>query len=193
MDIPTRDDVQQWSTEERAHVARLLDELVVRPSLGRRPPKQRLLVVVVTCIGAAVLVPWIAFLSVSLPRSHSVRQWNVVWVGFDIALAACLGLSGWWVVQRRQLAILGLVVAATLLVCDAWFDMCLAWGTSEQTWALVGAAIELPVAALMAGSALRILRRTSAVVQQLRGRTDAPESLWKQQFVMLPPGTTSGP
>ena len=145
--------------------------------------------IVVTCAGAAVLVPWIGFLSTSLPRSHSVRAWNVVWIGFDIALAGGLGVTGWWVLQRRQMAMLGLVGVATLLVCDAWFDVCLAWSTSDQTWALLSAAVEIPLAVLLAGSALRILHRTSLIVQQLRGQIDAPESVWKHRFVMLPADT----
>ncbi len=188
MDVPGREDVQHWSVEERARVARLLDELIDRPTLDqRRPPKQRRMIVLATCLGAALLVPWIAYLSVSLPRSHSVRAWNVLWIGFDIALALCLGLTGWLVLQRRQPAMLGLTVAATLLMCDAWFDVCLAWNTPEQTWALLSAAIEVPLAVLMASGALRILRRTSAVVRQLRGNTDAPASIWKERFVMLRP------
>jgi hypothetical protein len=52
--------------------------------------------------------------------------------------------------------------------------------------ALVSAAVELPVAALMASGALRILQRSSAIVWQLRGRSDMPQSMWKRQFVMLP-------
>jgi len=187
MEIPSRQDVHDWSTEERAHVARLLDEMVDRPTLGRRPPRRRLIVVLVTCAGAVILVPWIAFLSVSLPQSHSVRAWNVAWVGFDIALAVSLALTGWWVLQRRQLAIVGLAVAAALLVCDAWFDVCLSWNTSDQLRAFVGAAIELPVALLMANSALLILQRSSAIVRQLRGQVDAPTSIWRERFVMLPP------
>jgi hypothetical protein len=146
-----------------------------------------LLVVLVTGAGAVILVPWTAFLSVSLPQSHSVRAWNVAWVGFDIALAISLALTGWWVLQRRQLAIVGLAVAAALLVCDAWFDICLSWNTSDQLWSFVGAAIELPVAVLMASSALRILQRSSAIVRQLRGQVDAPTSIWRERFVMLPP------
>ena len=71
MTLPEREDVQQWSPEERSRVARLLDELVDRPMLHRQP-KQRLVVIVVTCAGAAVLIPWIGFLSASLPRTYSV-------------------------------------------------------------------------------------------------------------------------
>ena len=186
MSVPEREAVQQWSPEERSKVARLLDEFVDRPTVHRQP-RQRLVVIIVTCAGAAVLIPWIGFLATSLPRSHSVRAWNVVWIGFDIALAASLGVTGWWVLQRRQVAMFGLLVAATLLVCDAWFDVCLAWNTSEQFAALLGAAVEIPLAVLLAGSALRILRRSSGIVRQLRGQIDGADSVWQQRFVMLPP------
>ena len=81
----------------------------------------------------------------------------------------------------------GLLVAATLLMCDAWFDVCLAWNTSDQLWSLLSAAVEVPLAVLLAGSALRILRRTSRIVRQLRGQVDGPDSVWRQRFVMLPP------
>ena len=64
-------------------------------------------------------------------KSYSVRAWNVVWIGFDVALALCLGVTGWLALKRRQIAMLGLVVTATLLICDAWFDVCLAWNTSD--------------------------------------------------------------
>lgn len=181
-----RADVEEWSADERARVARLLDEFIARPAM-KRPPRQRLVVILVTCVGAAVLIPWTAFLSMSLPKTYSVRAWNVVWVGFDIALAVCLAMTGWWVLQRRQVAMFGLLVAATLLLCDAWFDVCLAWNTSDQAWALLSAAVEVPLALFLAASALRILRRTSRIVRQLRGQLDAPASVWQQRFVMLPP------
>lgn len=188
MSVPERADVQRWSVEERAQVARLLDELVDRPLAGSRPPKQRLLLLVVTGVGAVLLLPWIAYLAASLPRSHSVHSWNVAWVGFDVVLAVCFGCTGWWLLQRRQVAILGLTVTATLLFCDTWFDVSFGWGSSEQLWALVSAALfELPIAALMIASALRILRRSSAVVAQLRGQLSPPVSIWKQCLVMLAP------
>jgi uncharacterized membrane protein len=148
-------------------------------------------VIVVTCAGAALLLPWIAYLSVSLPRSQSVRAWNILWIGFDVALAACLAATGWFVVQRRQVAMFGLVVAATLLACDAWFDVCLSWNTTEQAWALATAGlVELPAAVLLASSAVRILQRTSVIVQQLRGRAGTPVPLLQQRFAMLRPGET---
>ncbi len=188
MGIPTRVDVEQWTPAERAQLARLLDEFVPRPFPRSHPPRRRVVVIAATCAGAVLLLPWIGYLSVSLPRSHSVRAWDVLWVGFDVVLACCLALTGWLVVQRRQLATFGLVVGATLLVCYAWFDVCLSWNSSEQGWPLATAGlVELPAAVLFVTSAVRILQRTSAITQQLRGRGGAPVGLWRQRFVMLPP------
>lgn len=188
VDGPGRFDVERWSAEERAYVARRLDGMIDRPAPGRMVPRLRMLVIAVTVVGAVVLLPWIGYLSASLPRTHSVRAWRVVWVGFDIVLAAVLGVTGWWVLQRRQVAILGLAAATTLLVCDAWFDVCLSWHTGEQAWALLSAGlVELPAAAITAASAIRILDRTGALVRQLRGQADRPHSVWSEKLVMVPP------
>lgn len=81
MSVPERADVQRWSVEERAQVARLLDEFVDRPLAGSRPPKQRLLLLVVTGVGAVLLLPWIAYLAASLPRSHSAQCTHGMWRG----------------------------------------------------------------------------------------------------------------
>lgn len=189
MGVPDRAEIQGWSGPERAQVARLLDECVERPGAGNRPPKQRLILLLVTCAGAVLLLPWIAYLAASLPRSQSVSTWRLAWVGFDVVLAACFGLTGWWLLGRRQVAILGLSGTAALLFCDAWFDVSFGWGSSEQLLALLSAALfELPIAALMMAGALRILWRSSVVIAQLRGQPTPPESIWKQRYVMLAPG-----
>ncbi len=186
MEAIERADIERWSPEERARVARLLDAFVERPSM-QRPPRQRLAVIAVTCAGAVALIPWITYLSLSLPRSYSVRAWNVAWVGFDIALAACLAVTGWWILRRRQLAMFGLVAAATLLLCDAWFDVVLAWNTSDQHWAILSAFVEVPLALFLTASALRILGRSAHIVRRLRGVDDAGLSIWRERFAMLPP------
>jgi hypothetical protein len=185
---PSKADVDQWTPAQRAELARILDQYVSRPVPASRMHRRRAVVIAVTVAGSALLLPWIAYLSVTLPRSHSVRTWNVAWIGFDVALASALATSGWLVGKRRQLAMLGLIVAATLLVCDAWFDVCLSWNTSDQGWSLAAAGlVELPSAALLATSAVLVLRRSSVIVQQLRGRGDAPVRIWRQPFLMVPP------
>jgi len=100
-------------------------------------------------LGAAVLIPWTLVLAYRLPARHTSHHWDVAWVGFDIVLAAALGATGWSVARRSSWASSAAAVAATLLVCDAWFDTVLANGVGERIEAAVeAAALELPLAIL---------------------------------------------
>jgi hypothetical protein len=121
--------------------------------------------------GVVLLIPWIAGLSMTLPADHSSHQWRVARSGFDVALSlafACAAFAGW---RRRQLAVTALTVLGVLLLCDAWFDVTLSWGTSEQAASILTALFaELPVAMLAIGLAHRLLRETVHYVWHLEGR-----------------------
>jgi hypothetical protein len=186
MALPTEHDVRSWSPGERAEVARMLDRMVERPSGSSGVIRRRSLSIAAAAIGALVMLPWIGYLASSLPLAESGGAWRVAWVGFDIMLAVVLSVTAWLGVHRRQVAILGLLVAATMLVTDAWFDVALSYGTREQWGAVLSAAfLEIPFALLLASSAVSILRRTSATVARLRGQEEPP-SLWRQQFLVGP-------
>ena len=86
--MPTRDDVRGWSTQQRASVARLLAESIAQSPATPRSPGRRRLVLAVGGAGALILLPWLAFLSATLPATSSGGAWRTVWVGFDIALVA---------------------------------------------------------------------------------------------------------
>ena len=106
-----------------------------------------------------VLIPWIAYLAMSLPDRYVAGQWKAAWVGFDIALMGCLGWTAWNAWQRRQMLVPSAMITATLLVCDAWFDVVLDWGTNDMWWSLVTAAlVELPLAVLLAYVSVRLIR-----------------------------------
>src|SRR6187397_2800044 len=76
------------------------------------------------------LVLWTLWLTVSLPSRHVAQNYDVAWIGFDLALAAATG---------------------TMLVCDAWFDVVMSNGGGERLEAVVEAAFaELPLAAICA-------------------------------------------
>src|SRR4029078_527411 len=96
--------------------------------------------------GAVLLIPWIAQLATTLPNQHSAHQWRLAWSGFDAALTlafAFAAFAGW---RRRQIAITALTILGVLLLCDAWFDITLSWGTSEQTASILTALLaEVPV------------------------------------------------
>lgn len=124
----------------------------------------------ITVIGAAVLVPWIAYLSVTLPEHHRVGTWNIAWVGFDILLLLSLGATAWAMWRRRLVAVAFLTASAVALVFDAWFDITLSWGSREQRSSLLtGLLVEVPVALLSIATIFRILRRSGAMVARLQG------------------------
>ena len=192
--VPTREEVRGWTGAERAELARLLDELLDRPVPGPRETRLRRVVLVITAVGAAILLPWVVYLSLTLPPTESGGAWSTAWVGFDVALATSLGITAWLAWRRRQVVLVGLAVSATLVVTDAWFDVSLSWHTSEQVGAMTSAIlVELPVAVLLTTAALTILGRTATTVAQLRGQTGPPPSLWRQPLVLVPPTAKPGP
>jgi len=173
--------------EERAEVARFLDRLVERPTGKSGVIRRRRISIGAAAVGALVMLPWIGYLATALPLAESGGAWRVAWVGFDLMLALVLMTTAWLGFHRRQVAILGLLVASTMLFTDAWFDVALSYGTREQWGAVLSAAfLEIPFAVLLASSAILILQRTSSTVARLRGLEGPPPSLWQQQFLVSP-------
>ena len=110
-------------------------------------------------MGATVLlIPWTLIYITQLPDRHTTQHWNVAWTGFDLLLAAALGLTAWAALRERAMLIVGLVVSSTLLVCDAWFDIVTSFGTDDQMLTLATAlVIELPLAFYFALLTRRVL------------------------------------
>ena len=121
---------------------------------------------------AVLLVPWTFVLAYRLPARHTTQHWDLAWVGFDIALAAAIGATGLGIARCGPWAPSAAYVAATLLVCDAWFDNVLANGRSEQVEAgLEAALVELPLALLCVWLAHNRHQTVNAVLTTL-GRRD---------------------
>jgi hypothetical protein len=98
-------------------------------------------------LAAALLAAWTVALAYRLPARHTTHDWDVAWIGFDVGLVAALGATALALARRAPWARPAAVVAATLLVCDAWFDNVLATGLDERVEAAVeAAALELPLA-----------------------------------------------
>lgn len=122
---------------------------------------------VICCV---VLVVWIGVLAATLPRYYRAGSWRGAWVGFDVALLAAFASTGWAAWRRRQLLIICLVVLATLLCCDAWFDVVLDARTKGFELSLLSALlIELPLAAVAVLATRRLLRSTYSVMLRSRG------------------------
>jgi hypothetical protein len=134
---------------------------------GEQRRKLFLAGVVICCV---VLVVWIVVLAVTLPRYYRAGSWRGAWVGFDVGLLAAFAVTGWAAWRRRQLLIISLVVLATLLCCDAWFDVVLDARTKGFELSLLSAlVIELPLAAVAVLTTRRLLRSTYSVMLRTRG------------------------
>lgn len=117
------------------------------------------------------LVPWLAYLAVSLPASPQAMHWPAAWAGLDGLEAA--GLVGTGLLLRRgdPRYCLTAVATAAFLVTDAWFDVLTApAGTGLLQSAAMALACELPAAAVCAALGWRGLRRLAA------GRSDEPRN-----------------
>jgi hypothetical protein len=122
-------------------------------------------------VGAVALVPWTVALSFRLPADHTSHHWDAAWIGFDLALVAALVATGYGLVRRARWLQTAAVVAATLLLTDAWFDNLLAAGRTEHLEAGLEAAIgEVPLAVLCVWLAGNTERAISALDAARAGR-----------------------
>lgn len=133
-------------------------------------PMARAWVVPVFAILAILLVPWILWLSLTLPPAQRAAQYRLAWVGFDGILLVSLASVA--ISALRDSALLERVAtsAGVLLVVDAWFDLTTSNGTIQELQALVLAvAIELPLAAVclwVAGHAVDVRRRCEQMLRR---------------------------
>jgi hypothetical protein len=125
--------------------------------------------------GAIALVPWTIFLALTLPESHVVHNWPVIWVGFDIILIVLMASTAVLGLLRRQLLVLSAFATGVLLICDAWLDVMTAGPRDMWLAVLTAALAELPLAWILISGALRLVRMTMTRLWRLE--PDVP--LWR--------------
>ncbi|BBZ49889.1 hypothetical protein H7H82_02060 [Mycobacterium heidelbergense] len=110
--------------------------------------------------GAIAMIPWLGYLSVTLPGNYVAHNWPVTWIGFDVLLVAFMVATAVLGYLRRQLLVPAAFTTGVLLICDAWFDLMTAG--PRDVWLSVATAllIEVPLAVFMILSAQRLLRLT---------------------------------
>jgi hypothetical protein len=181
-DVIDEADIRQLSPAERVRLARALTALTERPEppVPRDGQFRRRVFIAAVLAGALALAVWTGVLVVTLPGYYRAGGWRITWVGFDIALLGVLAVTAWAAWRRRQVLIPCLVVLATLLVCDAWFDTTLDWDTRGFTMSLVLALlVELPVAALALTGARRLLRLTIGRLEIQQGSRAPLPAFWR--------------
>jgi hypothetical protein len=103
----------------------------------------------VLALVAVALVPWILYLTFTLPSRHVTFHYDLAWTGFDVGLAVSFGATAWGVLRGSQWLVPLAAVTGTMLVCDAWFDVVTSQPGTELLEAVAEAALaELPLAAV---------------------------------------------
>jgi hypothetical protein len=103
-----------------------------------------------------------------------------VWVGLDIAELIGLAAIGWAAWRQRQVLIFFMIMTGTLLLCDAWFDLTLTYGSSGFTTSVLTAVLaEFPLAFLLFAGARRLVRATVMTVMELTGVAGPVPPLWR--------------
>ena len=119
----SEDTLREMSREERAALSRqiaALDADLPSWESGDRRRRRFVLLLSVVSIG---FIPWIVLLAVTLPHRYVAGHWTLTWVGFDVVLLAGLAATAWLAWARRQAVVVAAFTTATLLICDAWFDV----------------------------------------------------------------------
>ena len=167
--------------DERRQLARTLAAIdrphpLIDPRLRRRR-RFGLLFMTACCLALAA---WIAILILTLPGRYTSHDWRAAWVGLDIAELAGFAATAWAAWHQRQILIFFMIITGTLLVCDAWFDLALSYGSSGFTDSILSAVLaEFPLAFLMFAGARRLVRVTVQTFMQLSGGSGPAPPLWR--------------
>jgi hypothetical protein len=162
------------AAERRELITRLerpIGELVTESTFVRIR-RVRLVLMAGAIVG---LIPWIVYLSITLPDRYIANNWIATWVGFDTLLLLFMASTAVLGLLRRQLLILTGFTTGVLLVCDAWFDVMTAAPADRWLSVLTATLGELPLAAVLITGALRILRLTATRLYAL----DPGMPLWR--------------
>jgi hypothetical protein len=174
-------ELHRMTPDERRELARALAAIdLPHPLLDPRLRRRRrlgLLIMTVCCIG---LAGWIVILVFTLPGRYTSSDWRAVWVGLDIAELLGFAATAWAAWHQRQIVIIFMVMTGTLLLCDAWFDLALDYGSSGFVWSVLSALFaELPLAFLLFVSARRLVRVNVQALMELTGASGSVPPLWR--------------
>jgi len=185
------DVIRNLSEDERRQLLRLLVGSEQRSGAKPGTSWRWDLLLVLIIIGCVLLAAWIGYLVVSLPAFYRAGSWRGAWVGFDLAELAAFAATGWAAWKRRQILIICLIVLATLLLCDAWFDVVLDARTAGFVSSLASALlVEVPIAVIAVLVARRLLRLAIGQVIRYEGGDGPVPSLWKIPLFTAEDGTS---
>ncbi|HEV2640103.1 MAG TPA: hypothetical protein VGX23_33525 [Actinocrinis sp.] len=106
------------------------------------------------------MIPWVLFLSRTLPAGATDCHWALAWVGVDSSEALALFATGWLLLRADNRCVLAATATAVLLLTDAWLDLTSATPGGELLTAIAMAVFaEVPIPLACVALALRLIRR----------------------------------
>lgn len=123
---------------------------------------------------AIVLIPWILYLTFTLPSRHVTFHYDLAWVGFDVALTVSFAATAWGALRGSHWLVPFAAITGTMLCCDAWFDVVTSHRGDDLVEAITEAGVaELPLAALCAFIVYDAERFLAATVTRFRRAENA--------------------
>ncbi len=94
------------------------------------------------------LLPWIAYIAISLPSRQLSPNYDIAWAGFDVLLFGGLVAVAYFALRRSRYLSPAATSTATILIVDAWFDVMTSPSHELPQALLLCIVVELPLAAL---------------------------------------------
>jgi len=119
----------------------------------------------------AGFLPWIVYMSLTIPSRSHTSHYDVAWIGFDCAMWVVIGLLAFCAFTGRAATGAFAAVAATMLLLDGWFDVTTSQGGGQFVSALILAlCAELPLAIVCAWAAVNAELLRARAYRRLRAR-----------------------
>jgi hypothetical protein len=173
-------ELRRMTAKERARLMRVLAAMDMPRLMPGGSHQRRRWFLVGTILCCVALAAWIGVLAVTLPRFYRSGDWRGAWVGFDGAELIAFAATAWAAWRGRQILITCLLVLATLLFADAWFDVTLDVRTNGFLFSLLSALlIEIPLAIAAILAARRLQRLTISRIRSREGIRGPVPPLWR--------------
>lgn len=121
-------------------------------------------------IAALSLIPWMAYLGVTLPSTTMISE-RTAWIGFDIGLMIMLGLTAVLALRHNARVAQTSMATATMLAVDAWFDVFTSGHGAALTQALQLSVLEIGLAGVCVWISLRASSAARRAAQQINADT----------------------
>ncbi len=125
--------------------------------------------------GAVFMIPWIVYLSFTLPQNYTVRDWPLTWLGFDSLLVVFMAVTAILTWLHRQLLVFPAFTTGVLLLCDAWFDVTTASPDELPAAVLTAVLGGIPLAAVLIAGSVSLVRTNASRLWLL----EPGQSLWR--------------